>query len=103
MTFDFQSEFNRAWGNITDRAGVEAVFTSATGDMVPLGVIFLKESQLQPSGMAQTWDIGSTVEYSLEDIAREAVVGETFTIDATVYTVRKIESNDGYTVKAVVS
>ena len=104
MTFDFQSEFNRAWGNITDRVGVEGVFTPATGDPIPLGVMFTKESQLQPSGMAQTWDTGSTIEYGLEDIPREAAVGETFTLaDTIVYTVRRIESNDGFTVKVVVS
>ena len=104
MTFDFQSEFDRAWGHITDRMGEqEAVFTPSTGEPVTLDVILVKESQLQPSGNAQTWDTGTTIEYSLTDIAREAVVGETFTIDSVVYTVRKIESNDGYTVKVVVS
>ena len=83
--------------------GVAAIFTPLTGSPVNLNVGFRKSTEIQPSGMAQTWELGTTVEYSLEDIAREAYVGETFTIDSTVYTVRRIERNNGYTVKVVVS
>jgi hypothetical protein len=103
MTFDFQSEFDRAWGHVTERLGNgSAVFTPTSGDPVSLGIVLTLNTEVQPSGNAQTWEMGTTIEYSLEDIGREAVVGETFTIGETVYTVKKIESNNGYAVKAVV-
>lgn len=83
--------------------GVSATFTPASGPAVSLDVHFRQQSELQPSGTAQTWEIGSTIEYALADLGREALVGETFTIASAVWTVRKVESADGYAVKVVVS
>ncbi|MGE4417947.1 MAG: hypothetical protein AB7D26_11980 [Marinobacterium sp.] len=82
--------------------GVSAIFQAGSVSPVTLDVYLNLQSQLQPSGMAQTWEIGRTIEYLLADIGREAAVGETFTIGADEYTVVRIESNDGYVVKAVV-
>ena len=82
--------------------GISATFTPLTGAAIPMDVSLNKQTEIQPSGNAQTWEIGNTIEYSLEDLDREAVVGETFTIGETIYTVKKVESNNGYTVKVVV-
>ena len=59
--------------------------------------------QLQPSGLTQTWLQVKTIEYSLADLNREAMVGESFTIGGMRYFVQSIMNNDGYVVKAVVS
>jgi len=98
--------FKQAVADILDSAiglGVSATFIPASGSSIVLDVSLNSQSELQPSGMAQTWEIGTTIEYSLSSIGREAMVGERFVIGADTWTVRKIESNNGYTVKAVVS
>lgn len=89
--------------NVDTGLGVLATFTPATGVPVSLPVHFRQQSELQPSGMAQTWEFGTTIEYRLEDLGREAAIGETFTIESSVWTVRKVERADGYTVRVVVS
>ena len=57
---------------------------------------------LQPSGDSQVWERATTIEYALEEVGREADVGDTFTIESIVYTVKAVLENDGYFVKVAV-
>ncbi len=82
--------------------GVDAVFTPLSGKPSSFKVMFTESMLLQPSGMSQTWLQVKTIEYSLADLAREAMVGETFTVGGTPYAVQSIMNNDGYVIKAVV-
>ena len=63
----------------------------------------VRETQLQPSGQFQAWELGTTIEYALAALGREANPGETFTISGTTYTVRAVEKNDGFACKVVVT
>jgi hypothetical protein len=100
---DFDTLQNRLWKDVLAKlGGVDAVFTPLNGEPSSFKVLFTESMQMQPSGMSQTWLQVKTIEYSLADLAREAMVGETFTIDGTPYAVQSIMNNDGYVVKAVV-
>ena len=100
---DFDTLQNRLWADVLAKlGGVDAVFTPLTGEPSSFKVLFTESMQLQPSGMSQTWLQVKTIEYSLADLAREAMVGETFTIGGTQYAVQSIMNNDGYVIKAVV-
>lgn len=96
--------FAGALPGIFTAAGEAAVFTPATGDPIPCFVFIDFNVMLQPSGMeAQVWETGTTIEALLSDIGREPDRGETFTVDGVVYTVKAIATNDGLTVKMVVT
>jgi len=104
MAFDFRTEFYRCWGLLVDGYGVDSVFTPLSGDPVDLRVIFSQASQVfSSSGGLQSWELADTVEYSLEDIPREVIVGESFLIEGVEKSVRLVESNNGYVVKVIVS
>ena len=101
---DFDTLQNRLWADVLAKlGGVDARFTPLTGEPSNFKVLLTESMQLQPSGMSQTWLQVNTIEYSLADLAREAMVGETFTIDGIQYAVQSIMNNDGYVIKAVVS
>lgn len=103
MAFNFHTEFDRSWQAVLAAIGVEAMYTPLSGPAIPVGVVFLQATQLQPSGDMQTWGLGNTVEYSLTDISREVSVGESFSIDGVAHRVRSLEKNDGFSVRVVVS
>ena len=101
---DFEIYQNRLWADVLARlGGVDAVFTPLTGEPSRFKVLFAESMQLQPSGMSQTWVQVTHIGYSLEDLPREAVVGETFTVDGTDYRVSAVSENDGYVIKVVVN
>ena len=102
----FSEEIYRLFGHVTESlGGVDAIFTpiGTISNVSVVSVHFLRSTQIQPSGGFQTWELGNTIEYSIADIPREVVVGESFTIDGQVHVVRSLESNNGYSVKVVVS
>ena len=91
------------WADVLDKlGGDDAVFTSLTGQPITLKVMFTETKQMQPDGQAQTWVQEKSIAYSIADLPREAVVGETFTIDDTAYKVCDVTENDGYVIKVVV-
>ena len=91
------------WADVLDKlGGDDAVFTSLTGQPITLKVMFTETMQMQPDGQAQTWVQEKSIAYSIADLPREAVVGETFTIDDTAYKVCDVTENDGYVIKVVV-
>ena len=101
---DFDTLQNMLWDSVLAKlGGGDAVFTSFTGAPSSIKVVFAESMQLQPSGLTQTWLQVKTIEYSLADLNREAMVGESFTIGGMRYFVQSIMNNDGYVVKAVVS
>ena len=101
---DFEIYQNRLWADVLAKlGGVDAVFTPLIGEPLNLKVLFAESMQLQPSGMSQTWVQVTHIGYSLEDLPREAVVGETFTVDGTDYRVSAVSENDGYVIKVVVN
>jgi hypothetical protein len=96
--------FAGALPGIFTAAGEAAVFTPATGSPIPCFVFIDFNVMLQPSGMeAQVYEQGTAIEALLLDIGREPNRGETFTVGGVVYTVKAPISNDGLTVKCVVS
>ena len=100
---DFDAHRARLWADVLDRlGGVEAVFTPMTGETTNIKVMFTEMMQMQPEGQAQTWVQGKSIAYSIADLPREAIVGETFTIDGTVYEVCAVAENDGYVIKVIV-
>jgi len=93
----------RLWSDVLAKlGGVEAVFTPVTGEPVTVNVMFSQTMQMQPEGQAQTWVQEKSVSYSIADLSREAVVGETFTIGSTIYEVCAAAENNGYVVKVIV-
>jgi len=100
---DFDTQQNRLWKDILAKlGGVDAEFTPLTGEPSRFKVLFTESMLLQPSGQTETWLQTKTIEYSLEDLPREARVGETFIINGARHVVQSIMNNDGYVVKAVV-
>ena len=101
---DFDTLQNMLWDSVLAKlGGVDATFNPLSGTPSSLRVMFAESMQLQPSGLTQTWLQVKTIEYSLADLNREAMVGESFTIGGMRYFVQSIMNNDGYVVKAVVS
>ena len=101
---DFDTLQNRLWADVLAKlGGVDAVFTPLTGEPSSFKVMFTESMQLQPGGISQTWVQVISIEYSLADLPREAVVGETFTVDGTDYRVSAVSENDGYVIKVVVN
>ncbi len=95
----------RLWSDVLRLlGGASAVFVDASGHTTSLSVMLAESMQMQPvGGQVQTWIQGKVVSYSLTDIPREVVVGESFVIGSVTYKVQFIISNDGYVVKAAVS
>lgn len=102
---DFDILQNRLWADVLAKlGGVDAVFTPLIGEPIePFKVMLTESMQLQPGGISQTWVQAINIEYSLNDLSREAMVGETFRIDDTDYRVNAVTENDGYVVKVVVN
>jgi len=101
---DFDTLQNMLWDSVLAKlGGVDATFNPLSGAPSSLRVMFAESMQLQPSGMTQTWLQVKTIEYSLVDLNREAMAGESFTIGGMRYFVQSIMNNDGYVVKVVVS
>jgi hypothetical protein len=100
---DFKILQMRLWADVLERlGGVEAVFTPMTGEPTNIKVMFAETMQMQPEGQTQTWVQEKSIAYSVADLPREAIVGETFTIDGTIYEVCAIAENDGYVIKVIV-
>lgn len=82
---------------------VSATFTPKAGDTVTVTVVVEKSLKHLPDGFdAQTWGNSSTIEYILADIGREAVTGERFDVNGTIYTVVDLLENDGRFCKVIV-
>jgi len=95
--------FDKALADIFSIRGTAAIFTPAEGDPLSCRVLIERDTDLQPGGYeAQAWGRGTTLEYRLDEVGKEADRGETFTVGSDVWTVRKVEENDGLTVKVVV-
>ena len=100
---DFDAYRARLWADVLDKLGGDnAVFTSLTGQPITLKVMFSETMMMQPDGQAQTWVQEKSIAYSIADLPREAIVGETFTIGDKVYEVCAVTENDGYVIKVVV-
>ena len=83
--------------------GTAAVFTPAAGSEVSLYVNVETEHFSDPGGyQAQVAGTVTEIEYIISDIGRVAVIGETFTIGSTVYTIQQEIENDGLTAKVIV-
>ena len=99
----FTNLMTRLWANVLDKlGGMDATFAPLTGEPITLKVMFTETMLMQPDGQTQTWVQEKSIAYSIADLPREAIVGETFSIDGTVYEVCAISENDGYVIKAVV-
>jgi len=94
-----------AQGNIYTALGDAAIFTPATGDPLdPVYVVVREEESFQPGGFsAAVCGTETVLRYQRADIDRKVVAGETFTIGATVYTVRAMKEWTSRRGKAVVS
>jgi len=102
--------FAAAVPNIFIAAGEDALFSPAGGASIPCKIFIDFDVQLQPSGMeAQVWQRGTTIEALLSEAAgvgiglTEPNRGDKFTYDGTDYEAQAIVSNDGLTVKMVVT
>ena len=83
--------------------GTAAVFNPAAGSEVSLYVNVETEHFADPGGyQAQVAGTVTEIEYIISDIGRVAVIGETFTIGSTVYTIQQEIENDGLTAKVIV-
>lgn len=101
---DFETSFAAAAEDILTAIGQAATFTPAAGSPVSLMVSVEHDVALLPAGgNAQTWELGTTVECLLADLAAAPRRGETFTVGAAVYTVQRVLENDGYFAKVAVS
>lgn len=69
----------------------DAVFTPASGDPVECLIYIGADDEFQP-GVTQAQAFIQTlyIDYQRDQIAREAVRGETFTVGTTVYTVQRV-------------
>ena len=94
--------FDTALTDIFLKLGVEAVFTPSSGDAVTLRVNKDQAIGTQGGIDASRMIVEDTIEYIIADIGREAVKGETFTIDSVVYTMCETVNNDGKTVLVTV-
>ena len=100
---DFDAYRARLWADVLNKlGGMDATFTSLTGQPITLKVMFSETMQMQPDGQTQTWVQEKSVAYSIADLPREAIVGETFTIDSRDYEVCAVAENDGYVIKVIV-
>ena len=97
----FESSIDGMLATAFATIGQSAIFTPAAGDAVTINVNKSREV-VQQGFEATAWTTETTIEASLSDLPHEPNRGETFTIDSTVYTVREVMENDGYTVKLVV-
>jgi hypothetical protein len=105
MTFDFQSEFDRAWGHVTERLGEQdATFTPTGGDPISLAVLLVKETVMQPSGgMSESWGMITTIEMNLSDLdGVEPDKGDRIVVGTDAYQVHSVLENNGYSVKVQV-
>lgn len=84
--------------------GEEATFTPAGGDPVSCYILIDFDVDLQPDGFSTTaWQRSTVIEAVLSVIGAEPNRGDIFTYKSTAYTVEKITSNDGLTVKVAVT
>ena len=95
--------FDAAIADIFAAIGQAAVFTPAAGSEVSLYVNVETEHFADPGGyQAQVAGTVTEIEYLIADIGRVAVIGETFTVGATTYTIQQEIENDGLTAKVIV-
>lgn len=98
----FIEALHTAAADILNTIGVDAVFTSAAGD-VDCKVDIVKDVDFEPFGVeAQVWGKGITAEAILSVIGKEPDRGDTFMANGTAYTVQSIRENDSLTVVCVV-
>jgi hypothetical protein len=88
-------------------SGVEEVksasFVPAFGVEVPCTVRLYREDNIESSDMtARVTGELLLIEYQRAEISRDAVRGESFSIDGTAYTVQAIKDRDGVSVRVVV-
>jgi hypothetical protein len=78
-----------------------ATFNPASGAPVPCQVDIRHDVQLQ-GDQSQVWRLGSVLEYLIAETGRVVLVGESFTVGATTWTVQEIVSNDNRFSKVIV-
>ncbi len=101
-----EATFNQAAQDIVDAQGQSATFTPLVGDPVSCTVNPEIEVEFQPAGESQVWEPGTTIEYLLSEVGKEADPGDTFLIAAGIYagtyTVKAVLENDGRFCKVTV-
>lgn len=103
MTLSEQMEIDlqRAFFSSDDFASA-ATFTDVGGDPVICNVIIDHDVILQPDAYdAQIAEIGTTIDALVSDVGTPRH-GATVIVGDTTYTVKRIETNDGYVIKLVV-
>jgi hypothetical protein len=99
-----EATFDEMGEDLFDALGVDATFTPAAGDPIPLKVDFKNDIALQPTGYeTRSWQGEKTIEFVLDEIGREPNRGEKFEIDGTDYTVQSIVENSGRFCKVTVT
>lgn len=104
---DIATIFDQAAEDIFDNMGADATFTPAAGDPVTLKVSVDRNVAIEGGDYdAQVYRRVTTLEYVKNDLGREAVPGETFTVASVVWTVESLfedpRSNDGRFCKCIV-
>ena len=77
--------------------GIGATYTKSDGEAISLSVWWEDVNSFQIDGYtAQAYKGVKSIGVRLSDTGKEPDIGETFTIDGTVYEVFGTASNDGY-------
>ena len=91
-----EAAFDEMGDDLFDELGVDATFTPAAGDPIPLKAAVKTSLEMTPTAFeARTWQGTGFIEFVLDDIGREPNRGETFTIDGDVSTIQAVTANDG--------
>ena len=95
--------FAQAGVDILATIGEDATYTPAGGETASPKVNVETEVEGQPNGMNGTaWVQIQTIEGLLSEFGQEPNVGDTITVGATTYTVKRVIENDGIFVKVAV-
>ncbi|MBF0395770.1 MAG: hypothetical protein HQK78_03285 [Desulfobacterales bacterium] len=94
--------FNRLVKDIFNAFGQDAIYMPISGKKRQVRVAIDYKTELQPSGQASVYEIGTTMECILAEIGREPNRGDRFQIGNKVYKVDSIIQNDGRVVKMAV-
>lgn len=100
---DIEEVFAQASLDMFNELGEDALFTPLAGDPVDCKVILEQGVDLQPGGYSsQAYAQGTTIEYILASVGKEADRGETFEVGEDTWTVQAVEENDGTFCKVTV-
>lgn len=97
------SDFHTSMEGLGISEFVDATFDPASGANVPCSIRLYKEDNLESDGvLTRVFGELTIIEYQRSEIARDAVLGETFTIGSTVYTVKGVRDRDSVSIRVVV-